>query len=244
MNDLNFKYVGCYGMTKLTIFIWVALVFGAIGLNAESAKLKLSKEIFSEQYSSNVPVSGRVIAGLMLSQSQSANIFSIYMPKSEKKFFCLRVLSRDGTYSSTNQYLLESNTTGDFLQADYPTKYADLLSKYSETELAVLAYTGKCEANKVTDILVSTRGSQADSKDAMILVSSGRSDVFLNIPLKVGGKKTIKCKRIEDGKRTGYDTSCKVNLSLLTTGTNELSLLRRKSGRMLPSVKFNLLYDQ
>ncbi|MFC1520329.1 hypothetical protein ACFL6Z_11525 [Pseudomonadota bacterium] len=154
-------------------------------------------------------------------------------------------MSRDGTYSSLNQYKPQVETNSGFQSAEYPTEYLDLLAGFDEQDLAVLSYPGQCEGNLVNQVYVSARGEVSDDNDEVtIFVSSGRSDVFLKLPNTKSGAETLRCKRIQHGKRTGYDTLCLVSLSKLLKGTNELSLIRRKSGRMLPSVKFSILYTQ
>lgn len=224
----------------------LALVYSANAFCVEpnqKLNLKLLNTDFSEQYSSNVPVSGRVIAGLAIIGSHTSDL-SIYIPNQNiEETICMRVMSRDGTYISSNQYQSPGSASSGFISAEYPTEYFKVLAKLDKDDLAVLSYPGQCEGSLVNQLYLSARGETTGKEEVTIFVSSGRSDVFLRLPSINAETETIRCQRIQDGKRTGFDTLCYVGLSKLLQGTNELSLMRRKSGRMLPSVKFSILFS-
>jgi len=223
------------------------LLSSLIGLNVEAAQepsIKLLDDQFSEQYSTNVPVSGRVLAGIAINSDILPGL-SIFIPHTnDNEQICMRVLSRDGTYSSLNQYQVPNNLKEGFQSVEYPSEFMDVISSFSESDLAVLAYSGQCKDNPVNELYLSARGEPKNSDKVTIFVSSGRSEVFLRIPNENSTTDMIRCKRIQQGKRTGYDTQCHIGLSKLLTGKNEISLIRRKSGRMLPSVKFSILYSR
>lgn len=225
--------------TAYKCILFLLICFSVKAENAHS--LKLENKSFNEVYSSNVPVSGRVIAGLMLKTNHLGE-FNINLPVIDGDSICFRVQSQDGTYRSINQYkVVDKNTTG-IISPDYPTQYNELLASFSSSELAVLAFEGNCSDKKITNVLIASRGALDVKQDVIILVSSGRSDVFFTTKSINGRKKTTKCKRIEQGKRTAYDTLCKVGFESFIVGENDVSILRRKSGRMLPPVKFKILY--
>jgi hypothetical protein len=224
--------------------ITVVLSFFITSAQATSApSIKLAEKKFSERYSSNIPVSGRVLTGVTVS-SQEASELSIYIPTQDRnKQICLSVMSRDGTYSSRNQYQSTEDIIGSFQSVEYPSEYQEVIAGFTEDELAMLAYPGNCDSNKISQFYLSSRGVTELSDTVTLFVSSGRSDVFLKIKDKAKKNKTVRCQRIQKGKRTGYDTLCHVKLNVLSKGVNELSLLRRKSGRMLPSVKFSIILN-
>ena len=117
-----------------------------------------------------------------------------------------------------------------------------MLSGFEGSELAILAFAGSCNEKKVSNVYISAKNMDFAKNTITVLVSSGRSEVFLSNKNKEGKKKAIKCRRIEQGKRTAYDTECNLDVEKLNEGVNNIAVLRRKSGRMLPSVKFNVVY--
>lgn len=203
--------------------------------------LTVSPTQFSEQLSANVPVSGRVLAGVAIANSGSSN-FSFLLPaQTSEEQFCFRVISQDGTYSSENLYPTIMMESKSFVGADYPSKYLGELAAFNRHELALLATPGSCENTDNSKVLLTARGNAELDSEVIVFVSSGRSDVYLRVPTENERKKTIKCERIEEGSRTAYDTTCSLSIDELNKGTNEISLMRRKSGRTMPTVSFNIV---
>lgn len=226
---------------KIILFAiqWLVISFSIYAV--EDSKLTLVEPLFKEKYSSNVPVSGRVISGIMTRSNKSNHQFFIDLPALEKDTICFRVQSKDGTYFASNEYKITDKSFAGKISPEYPTQYQDILEGFDASELALLAFVGSCSEKKLNNVLVSSRSSETSSDDVVILVSSGRSDVFLSTLADNGKRKSLKCKRLIKGKRTAYDTECSVKVKDLVLGTNELSIIRRKGGRMLPSVKFNVI---
>ena len=160
-------------------FIYLLCLFFISSVQADNTRqLQLDDNSFNEDFNSNVPVSGRVIAGLMLEVKGEGGFF-INLPTMESDSVCFRVQSKDGTYRSTNQYKVDNKSFKGVISPEYPTKYDDTLNSFSSEELAILAFEGKCSDRKLNNVLVSSRGS-AEQGQVVIMVSSGRSDVFLN----------------------------------------------------------------
>lgn len=227
---------------RVTCIFLTGLLFSNF-LYAQSAKpLELAKDTFHEEFSENVPVSGRVIAGIIAKSSGKLSNLQVNLLESSSESMCLRVQSIDGTYYSSNEYRITDKSFKGLISPDYPTKYNDLLSEFEGSELAILAFAGSCNEKKVNDVYISAKNSDFAQNTITILVSSGRSDVFVSNKNKDGKKTTLKCIRIERGKRTAYDTECNLGVEQLNEGVNSIAVLRRKSGRMLPSVKFNVVY--
>lgn len=228
-------------MRMLSIFL-IGLFFSNY-LHADSPKtLELAKGQFHEKYNANVTVSGRVIAGIIAKSSGTLSDFQVNLLDINEETMCLRVQSIDGTYYSTNEYRINDKEFKGLINPDYPTQYKELLNGFDESELAILAFAGECGKKKITDAYISARNTNFTQNTITVFVSSGRSEVFLGTTNKEGKKKTIKCSRIEQGKRTAYDTECNIDISQLYEGINSITVLRRKSGRMLPSIKFNVVY--
>ena len=227
-------------------WIRIFLFFISVNLCAQAqSTLPLVQESFNEKYNSNVPVSGRVIAGIMFrSAIDHHNELSIFLAPTESDLICFKVQSKDGTYYSSNEYKIPKSGISGSISPEYPTKYNKLLNEFDETELALLAFSGSCDSKQIDTILISARTQTDIQDDVVILVSSGRSDVFLITEQESGKKNTTKCKRIIEGKRTAYDTQCVIEVNSLLEGTNELSIIRRKPTGNMPSVKFNVLFSK
>jgi len=225
------------------IYILIIGIIYSNYLYAQSSKpLKLAKETFHEEFNEDVPVSGRVIAGIIAKSSGTLSNLQVNLLDASSETMCLRVQSIDGTYYSSNEYRITDKKFKGLISPDYPTKYNEILSGFEGNELAILAFAGTCNKKKVKDVYVSAQNSNFAKNTITVLVSSGRSEVFLNNKNINGKRKTIKCNRIEQGKRTAYDTECNLSVELLNKGVNNIAVLRRKSGRMLPSVNFNVVY--
>ncbi|MDE3271390.1 hypothetical protein [Pseudoalteromonas sp. G4] len=227
---------------KLYALILGLFIFNQPLLANNELKIRLAKDTFYEEFNADVPVSGRVITGVLAQSNKDLTQLNIMLPSVESDSICLKAQSIDGTYYSSNEYkLLTKNIEGP-VYPDYPTKYKDQLSKLDRNNLALLAFPGDCSNNKPDTIFLSAVGEVSKAQTISILVNSGRSNVFINLKNNLAKHKTQKCQRIEQGKRTAYDTICNLNLDSLSVGKNSIAILRRKSGRSLPSVKLNLMY--
>ena len=226
---------------KRIIFAFQLLVITFSTHAIENTKLTLVEPQFTEKYNSDVSVSGRVISGIMTRSNAAGSQFFIDLPTLEKGTICFRVQSKDGTYFASNEYEISDKTYAGKISPEYPTQFKSILENFKTSELALLAFVGSCSEKKLKNVLISSRSSETHLEDVVVLVSSGRSDVFLSTLADNGKRKSLKCNRLIKGKRTAYDTECSVKIKDLLLGTNELSIIRRKSGRMLPSVKFNVV---
>jgi len=124
---------------------------------------------------------------------------------------------------------------------NYPTRYLAKLNDFSDDELALLAFPGLCAEGQLNTLMLSFRGQQADLDDTtqvVLFVNSGRSAVFVQLKSDEQSK-SVRCDRIEEGIRTGYDTLCRLNYSDLTK-VNGAVLLRRQGTRMLPPIQFQV----
>jgi hypothetical protein len=227
-------------------WIGILLFFNSVNLFAQAqTTLPLVQELFNEKYNSNVPVSGRVIAGVMFRSAKDPdNELSIFLAPLKSDLICFKVQSKDGTYYSANEYKVPESGISGSIFPEYPTKYKKLLNEFDDTELALLAFSGNCDSKQIDTILISARSQTGIQEDVVMLVNSGRSDVFLITAQESGKRKTTKCKRIIEGKRTAYDTQCLIEVDSLIEGINELSIIRRKPTGNMPSVKFNVLFSK
>ncbi|RUO61796.1 hypothetical protein [Pseudidiomarina insulisalsae] len=226
-----------------SLYAALSFMFAVVYLSsAHAQQLDLSSSEFNEVYASNVPVSGRVLVGIQIVSAETSPNFEVQVPSSfQAKPICLRVRSRDGTYSSENQYQVVGQPNDGLYQVNYPTKYISKLNDFSDNELALLAFPGMCTDDQLDTLMLSFRGEQIvldDATEVVLFVNSGRSAVFVQLKNDEHGK-SVRCDRIEEGIRTGYDTLCRLNYSDLTK-VNGAVLLRRQGSRMLPPIKFQV----
>ncbi|CUA83927.1 hypothetical protein [Pseudidiomarina woesei] len=237
-----------------TMLLVIASAIGLAGATlttpTQAQELKLVGEQFSEQYASNVPVSGRILVGTVLVGSLGANKgssegsgeFAVRLPSTTVKDVCVKVQSRDGSYSSENSYQLEQAEAGGVFPLEYPSKHIDMLKNMKANEIAVVSTPGKCtNSQQIDSVYVSYRGQPANDSKLYVLANSGRSDVFMRLQV-ANSNSNHRCSAITDGVRTGFDTMCELDMAALQPGENKITLLRRQSGRMLPPVEFNLLF--
>lgn len=216
-------------------------VLAAGGKALPMAQLKSNP--FNERYMDNVPVSGMVLLGVGPIGVRSKDAFAIYLPPNTKAdSVCVQMLTRDGRYWSKNEYVLSSEQTqGGYVQLDYQGNYKGTILQQDEKDLAALAYLGSCQSpvdykNILVAGVVTNNPSQADRY--LALINSGRSDVSIRVKTQDGRSTIVRCNRIEEGKRTGFDTSCE--LDGLGDGDVELQIARRQFDRVMPPVSFKL----
>lgn len=226
-----------------TMQVALILLFSLIlALNSAYAQVvPLANEDFTEHYSSDVPVSGKVLVGILI---ESKNVNSRFFVKSSAgtNLFCFQVNSIDGTYFSENEYLLTSteklaNEQG-LVEVEYPTQFKKILKEFGDNELALLATEGSCDSQSNLHF-VATKDKIENSDKVRFLISSARSQVFMRLKSNIQSIQPT-CARIEEGKRTAYDTICEINLSELVSESFDGQIIRRKNNRTLDNVNFSL----
>jgi hypothetical protein len=157
------------------------------------------------------------------------------------KRFCLSVTSIDGTYVSKNDYEIMNvpNNLKKFTLISYPTKYKDVMAGFNNQELAVLATVGSCQDGRAEKVLLTSKSNTNHTK-ILFMINSGRSEVFMQLKTAEGAIYEPFCKRIEQGKRTAYDTLCELESDRFLVGSHTATILRRKNGRTLPPTYFEL----
>ncbi len=200
-----------------------------------------AENTFSEHFSSNVPVSGNILVGAMYASAASSNNFYLDTTP-DVSHFCFKVASIDGTYVSENDYTVTDEIENDASTSvlEYPTKFQTILEGFDTEQLAPLATTGTCSDQRYQHVLLSSRSENMESTDVLFMVSSGRSEVFMQLKSSQGDRIKARCNRVEEGKRTSYDTICKVSATELSDDVYNAQIARRKNGRSLPATTFTL----
>ncbi|GAB3000620.1 hypothetical protein [Psychrosphaera aestuarii] len=223
---------------KLALITYILLFLTTFNSLSENLAVPFEGQ-FKEHFSSNVPVSGNVLMGAVYSTATLGNNFFLNIAN-DVSHVCFKVASIDGTYVSENDYNTASiSATDSTILLDYPTKFTKIVNNFSNEQLAPLATTGSCSDQRYQHVLLSSRSDTVESSDVLFMVSSGRSEVFMqlkhnNVRIKAN------CKRLESGKRTSYDTICKVPAASLVEDKYSAQIVRRKNGRSLPPTKFTI----
>ena len=238
----NFPEITCldvFMLRKKALLLCWLIVFSAPSLAQKIAKPSTPE--FNEHFSSDVPVSGNVLVGAIYSSATTTNKFFVDI-ENDTNDFCLKVASIDGTYVSENDYQLSSSEESDksITMIDYPTKFDNVISGFGIKQLAPLATTGSCADQRYQHVLLTARASLSADPNVLFMISSGRSEVFMQLKSPSGQRLNADCHRLEDGKRTAYDTVCEVQALLLTEDTYSAQIARRKNGRNLPMTSFTL----
>ena len=71
----------------------------------ENGVARLKEKPFRESYHNEAPVSGRVIAGVLLQVSGSPGLALLPPASAAGKSACVQVMSRDGRYASKNNHI-------------------------------------------------------------------------------------------------------------------------------------------
>lgn len=227
-------------MNKINWYAFFVLLAVCSSASAERVAFPTSED-FSEHFSSNVPVSGNILVGAMYSASKISNRFLLDTAP-DVSHFCFKVSSIDGTYISENDYGLRNNSeeNSQSVALEYPTKFEDIISSFDQSQLAPLATTGSCNDQRYQHVLLSSRAVPDNDSDVLFMISSGRSEVFMQLKSSDGQRVKANCTRIEEGRRTSYDTICSVPARSLTTDSYSAHIVRRKNGRSLPATQFTL----
>jgi len=198
-----------------------------------------------EVYKDEVPVSGRVIAGVTMTGYAPSARLSLMVPVSEfGKKICIQVMTRDGRYLSKNTFQLPDKISNIEVPLSYRSKHEAFLAQQDPDDLAVLGTPRECsDTDMDTVFLTSTGDSSAGDRVVSVFVNSGRSDTYLSVKNDADKPRPARCQMIEKGRRTGYDTICKINLNELTAIPDQLDIkiLRRHYERMLPATEFTLI---
>lgn len=213
-------------------------------VHGQEAIARLTSQPFHEEYTKEAPVSGRVIAGIGLSGSALSSHIALQPPDfASGNTVCVRVMSRDGLYWSKNTFELPSAIDTNPIPLEYPSKYINVIQTYKPDDLAVLAYIGDCKITDNGPLIISTRFSGVDTPNKLqIYINSARSDTSAIIANQSSGPFTTRCSQILEGRRTGYDTICTIDLSELDQSLDHLDIKikRRQHDRILPATELRV----
>ncbi len=211
---------------------------------AQQPVARLKSHPFQERYLDEAPVSGRVIAGVTLTGNATSGLLSMMPPRSAAgRSVCVQVMTRDGRYWSRNTFELPDPVSTAPVALEYPSAHQAFLTQLKSGELAVLGSAGECDKSATDTVFLTSAGNNTgDEPVVSIFVNSGRSDTYLSIKNDAAKRRPTRCQTIEEGRRTGFDTICRIKLDELaaTPESLHIRIIRRRYERMLPPTEFTL----
>lgn len=232
------------GRTKIMpdralILAALALLLAAAQTLAGPLVARPSATPLKEMFHQEAPVSGRIVSGVLVAGEQDKTHRLVIWPPASVagRSVCLQVVSRDGRYWAENTFELPPRTGGRPVVLKYPSAYRDLLQTLGDEELAMLAYPGRCGAGGPRQLLLAARTlPEAAPRRLEILVNSGRTDTYAVVK-DAAGARPSRCRRIRQGRRTAFDTVCRIALTpsaVEDPSVIQVRILRRRYERMLP----------
>ena len=225
-----------------------------VGLNALTTTVYAKefyaelKGSFEEKYSEEVPVSGNVIAGVMLydNDKKNENEFDprVFVSHQTEGFdICLSVVSKDGMYSSHNTFTIPKIDSSTYITADYSkTKHKRYLDSAVSDNIAIKARIGSCDGDRNKPFLItSSTPEHINSKSLNLYIDSlGATDVM--VAARSSDRKIIKgqCEAIHGERKTGYDHICNFDLSTFSPKEFDVQVVRRRFGRNMDAIKFKV----
>lgn len=214
---------------------------------ADEVTAKFQGKAFLETYREQAPVSGNVVAGLSLvGFGPGANPISLLVPdRLAGQSVCVQVVSRDGRYWSQNTFALPARLASSTVDLEYPSDYTDYLTSLSADQLAVRVARGECGKEQPRSPLIAsapTSSAAAAQKKLLVYVNAGRADTYLVAGDGRTSPSRRRCRLIEQGRRTSFDTVCIVELGVFQPLPDTLSirLLRRRYERAFPPTEFSV----
>ncbi|PVV11068.1 MAG: hypothetical protein B6D77_07385 [gamma proteobacterium symbiont of Ctena orbiculata] len=231
-------------MDKTIISALLLLAWPQHVLHAQEPVAELKTIPFQESYLEEAPVSGRVIAGVTLAGYGSSALLSLLPPASAiGSSVCVQVMTRDGRYWSKNTFQLPGSIDTTPVALEYPSEHQEYLKHQNSGDITMLGSARNCSETDTSTVFLSSTGvDKGEEPVVSVYVNSSRSDTYLSVKNDVNKRRPVRCQTIQEGRRTGYDTICKINLNELAASPDNLSIkiIRRRYERMLPATEFTL----
>lgn len=209
---------------------------------AAGSEARLKHSEFRESVQAEVAVSGSVLVGAHSTDIASGrDVGRIKIPSfaGNSSEVCLSVVTRDGVYMARNTYVLPNDESQAPVALPYKhSKSLQLLSNYSQDQVAISVLEGDCDAPERRIILPAQSPGATDS--ILLMVNGlGATDVFVRFGSSIDEST---CKPLIDDKSVVFDFLCEIALpDAKASGHHELLIGRERFGRELPEAKM-LLY--
>jgi len=203
---------------------------------------RLKSRPFQEEYRDEAPVSGRVVVGVLLHGFPGEGLAVMPPASAAGRAVCVHVSSRDGRYVSRNTFVLPAEIPAAPVALEYPSSHEDFLRGLDPDGLAVRVSPGQCGDEEAE--LLYAAGARFGTGDPggqriAVLVNSARADTFVAVANDPEARRPRRCRSIQEGRRTAFDTVCELALGGLETGDAplEVRIVRRHYDRMLPPAR-------
>lgn len=197
-----------------------------------------------ESYSEEVKVGGRVLVGAMVVQAEGppGKQLVLLVPTTGRAPVCVQAVSIDGRYYAEGTIAAAAlPTQPGRVELEYQTQYDRVLRDLPPLQLAILAFAGDCTGGSETlpRVFAVYRGAPPDPLARVnLLINSERLDTAVRYANGAKEEVYSRCRRIEEGRRTSFDTICV--LSNLASSTN-VAIERRRHERLLPPIRLQLV---
>lgn len=208
---------------------------------AQQPKLATLQGDFKEALNTDVVVSGGVIVGIdgngPFNGARLTRLIIRPGTTSTPRAVCLRVVSRDGAYTASNNYVVPADIgANEAVSLPYLSRYLDRLGEYGDTEIAVSATMGECEADDGTYAIIHS-GSQPLKQLRLFVNSFNATDVYLTTSLG----EEVSCEPLQ-GRRTSFDFVCEWPWPDTSPASINLTVKREVFGRALSPATITVLH--
>lgn len=207
----------------------------------ESAKL--ITDPLRESVQSEVSVSGNVIVGVMTLAAAGAITENQLVVQSEANIkkkpskVCLRIASRDGIYTSRNDYEVPIGESRR-IHLPYESKHRKQVEpNVSDDNIALAATPGDCDSGSSKFLLVSGQELTGRSDAVIYLNSFGATDVFYKLNKNAPD---VPCEYVTEGRRTTFDYICRLG-SIAAGVAVPVTIIRERFGREQPPIKITIV---
>lgn len=182
---------------------------------------------FNESYDNAVPVSGSVIVGVQLGESDgNVLVKDTQIVFSNPVDVCVRVVTRDGRFSANNIYRVTTPLADakSVRLSPITLNYAQVLSNYKKDDTAISAFAardGSCQPSEAA-YLPQLVNPQQPGKNLTILINSANRHCLLLLKNK---QTQFRCQPISQGSKIAYDKKCQVAVESLSEGNNHFTLI-------------------
>lgn len=194
----------------------LAFVFFSVSYLALAQQKNYDITAFDEGLSSNVSVSGTIMASYLVSgklNHASADALYIYVVPAQKKLN-VSITSIDGTYAA-NLELTHSMATPGWIQVQFPSKFKQNLQSYAADELVAYIYADSQDkfGYYIQEVFPSSWGEPEGSKRSIFINSAGFKPEY-SYKNPAGDTVVGYCKEIKNKLTRAYNHSCDFSLQV------------------------------
>ncbi|WP_220801066.1 hypothetical protein [Roseobacter sp. OBYS 0001] len=216
----------------LKAIMFFSLVFTSSG-HAQSVELATAPDL-NESLQSTAKISGSIVSGLQVQKGPTSEIvIEAFVPSTwSGETICLRVVTVDGHYEASNEYLVSDDWQGGISKLFYPTRHADVLAPKPTDAIGLRMTRGACLSEMQEATVAYWDGAR--ERPISLLVNSFQAEaVFAYF-----GDSTspVKCEPIDLDGKSAFDWNCMFDSSV-GSGPVDVQVLRIKNGQAAPSTK-------